>query len=153
VPNLVDNVMAVTGPESDIALFLRRCFSVWEPDGEPELDFDRIIPLPSDDECAIPYWGTSRNALDTAFMEKRPDSLVIWISTASSTPDPIYLELGKLYPSLRFSILAADPGNGWAATIQVRGQDAVLDQDADFPMVYEQMYGNPPPNFEPQEVD
>ena len=151
MPSLVDNVVAITGSRMDIAHLLHHCFTIWEPGDDPELDFERIIPLPSEDECASPYWGTSRNALETAFMVKRPDFLVLWISTASNTPDPIYLKLGELYPSLQFEIMAIDPGNSRAVTIRIRGKDASFERDADFRKAYEQMYGEPPPEFEVEE--
>jgi hypothetical protein len=146
VPNLIDNVMAVTGPESDISLFLRRCFPVWEPDGDPEFDFDRIIPLPSDDECAGPYWGTSKNALETDFMDKRPDCLLLWISTADNVPEPVYRKLGELYPSLDFFVMAIEPGDGWAVTMSVSGKHSRVD-GANFCTVYELIHGEPLPGL------
>ncbi|MXQ10457.1 hypothetical protein [Microvirga makkahensis] len=145
MPSLVDNIMTITGSRMDIAHLLYHCFTAWEPDGDPELDFERIIPLQGEGECALPYWGTRKNALETVIMKKWPDSLVLWLRTASSTPDPVYLKLGELYPSLQFHIMAADPGNGRAVIIRVTGKDAVFD-DVDFYTVYELIYGEPPPD-------
>jgi hypothetical protein len=150
MPNLVDNVISITGSRLDIAHFLHHRFTIWEPGDDPELDFERIIPLPSEDVCALPYWGTRKNSLGTAFMDKRSDLLRLWISTASNAPDPVYLKLGELYPSLQFHIMAADPGNGWAVIIRIKGKDAAF-EDADFRMVYEEMLGEPLPNFEAEE--
>jgi hypothetical protein len=150
MPNLVDNVITITGPEPDIAHFLKHCFTIDEEGDDPELDFDCIVPLPSEDECALPYWGTSRNALGTAFMDKRPDCLLLWISTASNIPEPVYRKLGELYPALSFFVMALEPGDSWAATMHVSGKRSFVD-GADFCTIYEMIYGEPPPGLETEE--
>jgi len=144
MPNRVDNVIAITGPEADIAHFLDHCFTVDEEGDDLGFDFDCIIPLPSNDECAGPYWGTRKNALETAFMDKRPDGLLLWISTAGTLPEPVYRKLGELFPSLAFFVTAMDPSEGWAMTMTVRGDRSHVDS-ANFCTLYEMIYGELPP--------
>ncbi len=150
MPNLVDNVITITGPEADIAHFLHHCFMIDEEGDDPEFDFDCIIPLPSEDECAGPHWGTRKNALETAFIDKQPDHLLLWISTASNPPEPVYRKLGKLYPSLYFFVMAIEPSDGWAVTMSVSGEHCHLD-GADFGAVYEIIYGELPPELATEE--
>jgi hypothetical protein len=150
MPNLVDNIITITGPEADITHFLDHCFTVDEDGDAPEFDFDCIIPLPSEDECAGPHWGTRQNALETAFMDKRPDCLLLWISTASNIPEPVYRKLGELYPALYFFVMALDPGDGWAATMHVSGERSHVD-GADFCTIYEMIHGEPPPGLATEE--
>ncbi|WP_457091133.1 hypothetical protein [Microvirga sp. P5_D2] len=146
MPNLVDNVITITGPEADIAHFLDHCFAVDEEGDDPAFDFDCIIPLPSEDECAGPYWGTRKNALETAFMDQQPDCLLLWISTANNIPEPVYRRLGELYPALYFFVMAIEPSNGWAVTMHVSGEHSRVD-GADFCAVYELIHGEPLPGL------
>jgi hypothetical protein len=150
MPNLVDNITTITGPEADITHFLNHCFTIDEDGDALEFDFDCIIPLPSEDECAGPHWGTRQNALETAFMDKRPDCLLLWISTAGNMPEPVYRKLGELYPALYFFVMAIEPSDGWAMTMHVSGENSSVD-DADFCTIYEMIHGEPPPGLGTEE--
>jgi hypothetical protein len=150
MPNLVDNVITIAGPEADIAHFLGYCFTVDEEGDSPEFDFDCIIPLPSEDECARPHWGTRKNALETSFMDKRPDCLLLWISTDNDIPEPVYRKLGELYPSLYFLVMAIEPGNGWAVTMSVSGRHSHVD-GADFGTIHEMIHGELPSGLATEE--
>jgi hypothetical protein len=147
MPNLVDNVITITGPGADIAHFLHHCFTVDEEGDDPEFDFDCIIPLPNDDECAKPHWGTRKNALETAFMDEQPNCLLLRIITASNIPEPVYRKLGELYPSLDFYVIAIEPCNGWAVTMSVSGEQSCVNDNADFCAMYEMIYGELPPGL------
>src|SRR5690606_36545751 len=88
-------------------------------------------------------WGVSRDALDTVILFHEAESLHFEFTTASDFPEPIYRELGRMFPELAFDIAAVDPAAGWAATGRIVGENANFDENADCRKVYERIYKEP----------
>ena len=90
----------------------------------------------------ISHWGTKWNAYDCVFLERQQGCLSFEFTTAWNCPDPIYRELGRMFPRLEFDIAAIDPGI-WGVTIHIRGDSAVFNEDAGWRAVHARVYKEP----------
>ena len=120
MPNWVNNYLKITGSEAELTRFIAKCFS--EVESGPQLDFDRLIPMPAPikesvfrdggvvmigSEASFPdwyvwsveNWGTKWNACYTEFTHS---SNVISLSfrTAWSIAWPIYEAIAERFPLL-----------------------------------------------------
>lgn len=160
MPNTVGNHVLVTGPDSEIERLLATCFAgPRDANGKAdpanlELDFQLVIPVDesnlvniygtwAESELYDTHWGTTGNAADCNVVERRPGVLTFEFTTTWNSPDPIYRELGRMFPQLEFDIAATDP-EAWAVTIQICGDNALFKERADFRAVYERVYKEPP---------
>lgn len=159
MPNHVGNSIIVTGPDEEIVRLLSTCFHVPVPeeDGDEEglqFDFHAVIPVddrsiealmrcPDTNELRRQVWGTKWNAYDGAIIFRRPGYLNFEFNTAWDFPEPVYRELGRMFPRLKFDIAAIDPGEWWAVTGNVAGDKAAFDRKADCKIVFERVYKEP----------
>lgn len=161
MPNWVGNNVIVRGPENEIVRFISKCFHVERYDDDEddnadglEFDFEKVIPIDAmafdaasgTGDWDVQYrqhWGTKRDAIDTAILLRHPGYLHFEFITASGFPEPVYRELGCQFPQLEFNIAAIDPGQWWAVTGRVVGDNAVFDESADCRKVYERVHKEP----------
>ena len=127
MPNWVDIHVNVSGKPEDVKKFLDKHIV------DSNFDFETIIPSPKTiEECPkncivngqshivedddkpwfdwytwrCKYWGVKWNACETSFYydEDNGGYLTIFFQTPWGTPDPIFEELGRLYPNLTIEI-------------------------------------------------
>jgi hypothetical protein len=118
MPNWVHHHLTITGPAEERERFLQECFTA---SGEgPELDFNKLIPMPEDVKASTKEpgpcfpahslwydwccdnWGTKWNASGGG-ITKEGDSLYLSFDTAWAPPEPIFHEIATRYPSLSFA--------------------------------------------------
>lgn len=166
MPNHVGNSIIVRGPDEKIDRLLATCFHLLVPEEEGDdegvqFNFRAVIPVddssieaimrhPDTNELRRQAWGTKWNAYDGAFVSREPEYLNFEFNTAWAFPEPVYRELGRMFPRLEFDIAAIDPGEWWAVTARIVGDSAVFDKAADCKKVFERVYKEPFENaFQP----
>lgn len=127
MPNYVKNVVKVSGPKEELKT-LKEFLS--NKDEDKLVDFNKVFPMPEElrnasapndnAELKLKYgfsnwyefcnemWGTKWNALDTYIAKELDKEIVYVFQTAWSTPEPIFVELFKKFPNLKFTIMFAD---------------------------------------------
>ena len=117
--NHVKHTVTVTGPAEDVANFLERCFSTRE-DGSPSFDFASIIPIPKAldatqytdwNDWGVQNWGTKWDSEETSFAPGQPipgaTQLTFFFETAWDPPLPVFVEMSRQFPALRFHVLCS----------------------------------------------
>ena len=149
MPNHVINRVLVTGPDSQIKVFIKKCFRILDEvaDG-PDIDFESVLPTmtpevsPSEDiikndNIRKTVWGTKWSAWDTTDRMRLPGVYDFVFITASDYPEPVYRALGRAFPSLHFDITAFEGGSFWATSGQVKGDRVEFDDNFDPKKAYE----------------
>ena len=129
MPNWCDNILIVTGPDSEL-----KRFSL-ETTGQGELDFEMILPTPPDTtgsrnegwwdwRVSAAGWGT-KWAADIHDINHSKEKIVFSFHSAWSPPEGIVRQLGAMYPGLRFHLLFAEAGSGFAGELDVQGTEVL----------------------------
>jgi hypothetical protein len=112
MPNWCHTNMTITGAAEEIARFKQTCL----PDGT--FDFNAIVPMPPEidphERSGNPFpawyqwccdnWGTKWNACDSVISRDEPDCLCCDFATAWCPPEPIFIKIGELFPTLKIKL-------------------------------------------------
>lgn len=110
MPNWVAAGFNVTGDRAELARFKKLMIKTDETSakGDLTLDFNGIIPMPPEEECADPEawavanWGTKWNAQSVDISADDPDLVWLQFLTAWDFPDPVFEALAREFPTLVF---------------------------------------------------
>lgn len=148
MPNWVGHDVVVTGPEPKLARFLACCFV--PDDDDPDLcdfSFEAVVPLadrlalPQDpDEAAWLAWGTPREAFETHICHRESGRVRFKFLSASRSPLPVFMHLGRNFPALSFDITALED-DGEAFRASVRCSEIDLDRMIDPKAAHARIYG------------
>jgi hypothetical protein len=148
MPNWVGHDVVVTGPEHELARFLARCFVPDDDDSDRcDFSFEAVVPLadrlprPEDpDEAAWLAWGTPREAFETDICHREPGRVRFKFLSASRSPLPVFMRLGKSFPTLSFDITVLED-DGEAFRASVRGSEIGFDRMVDPKAAHGRIYG------------
>lgn len=132
MPNWCDNILTVTGSDAELDRFMS------ETTGQGELDFEMILPTPPDMmdkgrdgwwdwRVSMAGWGTKWSA-DLHDIGRSPGKVEFDFHSAWSPPEGIIRQLGAMYPGLRFHLVFAEGGCGFAGQIAVQGFDVEVEE-------------------------
>lgn len=154
MPNWCSNDLTIEGNEETISKIVDKHFRLGQFD-ILRIDFDSVIPYP--EECrdadrqaaeesgikdaysqqgfkwAVDRWGTKWNVSeDMATHSVREDGEVFAsFETAWSPPEPVALELSRLYPDVLVSLKYKEEGMGFEGEYVCQGGEVKIDNSWD----------------------
>lgn len=148
MPNWVGHDVVVTGPEPELAQFLACCFIRDNGDQERlNFSFEAVVslddPSPNSedpDEAAWLAWATPRDAFEADICHLEPGRVRFKFLSASRSPLPVFMRLGRNFPALSFDITVLED-DGEAFRVSVRGSELDLDQMIDPIDAHIRIYG------------
>lgn len=154
MPDEVVNIVVVTGPRKEIDRLTSQCFRPKRPseEGDIHFDFETLIPLAPttvtirgqvhllDDRTA--KWGTKWNAYGSYIVSQTARRFEFGFTTAWDYPAPVYRQLGREFPSLKFNITAIEFGLLRAFKGIIVGESVTF-KAADFEKTYEKVFNEP----------
>lgn len=146
--NLVNNILQIEGPESDIEEFLNKNL-----DEDGNLTFGFLAPCPIElfgtpwpifekdiaeynittygydswYEFCIHEWGTKWNVRDTCVADRDEGKVRFLFDTATSPCDPWVKKAIRKYTTLKFEYNASDPYMGWYLVITGERGDIIVE--------------------------
>ncbi len=75
----------------------------------------------------IDHWGTKWPACETEILADRSDRLEFRFANPWNFPEPVFAELGELFPALRFDVTALDPDVGEGVRGYIIGAELALE--------------------------
>ena len=145
MPNWCHNNMQIAGSSDEIVQFKQTCIRTVFKGEQAQLDFNAIIPMPSDldleatgfahaNDWASKHWGTKWNAVHFHVIRDEPDCYECMFDTAWSPPIGIWEKLGKMFPALQFSLNGHEPLMDFAFRGTIQGGKLEL---LDVPVIWE----------------
>ncbi|RYH51411.1 MAG: hypothetical protein EON54_15055 [Alcaligenaceae bacterium] len=155
MPDEVVNIVAVTGSQKEIQRLISQCFRPKRPseEGDIHFDFETLIPLGTPRSVSIrgevhllddraEKWGTKWNAFGSYIVSQTTRRFEFGFNTAWAAPEPVYRQLGREFPALKFNITAIEFGQFRAIEVIVAA-DSVTFKEADFEKTYEKVFKEP----------
>lgn len=109
MPNWCHNSMNITGSIDDIARFKQTCIGVVFEGEQAQVDFNKIIPLPTGTDAKCAHWGTRTNAINFWVERDEGGHYNCGFDTPLGPPVPIWEKLGEMFPALNFSLSGVEP--------------------------------------------
>lgn len=94
-------------------------------------------------DWAIRNWGTKWNSRHFDPVERSAGMMEFRFDTAWSPPEPIFWELSRLYPKLRWDIKSFDEGHLYAMKGLIENGEGSYEEVEATPEIYEEVYGVP----------
>jgi hypothetical protein len=124
----------VKGPEKDLAAFVQRTAGS-NAQGKPiPLSFDALVPLPATQKAnwydwQTKNWGTKWDLDEETVVTKGHGHITYEFNSAWAPPDAWLIKVAKLFSTLRFTLMYAEPGMQFAGQAIYEGGRQTLDED------------------------
>jgi hypothetical protein len=134
MPNWCLNKLMVQGSDQDRAAFARQNAGT-DSDGKPvPLSFDALVALPADQkenwyDWQSGNWGTKWDLDDETMVTEGKGQIIYEFNSAWAPPDAWLTKVAKLFPTLRFTLMYAEPGMQFAGQAIYEGGRQSLDED------------------------
>jgi hypothetical protein len=115
MPNWCANNLTVTGEFSELERFAA---AIKNEDGGYEI-LSRLVPVPADKDASS-YWGSKWGDCDTDSDGVDVFGMVLWFSSAWSSPVDGIAKVSELFPSLLFELQFEEGGNDFCGASVAR---------------------------------
>ena len=142
MPNWCHNSLCVSGPKSDLEIFMERVQGEEVYEGEKVinlLNFNTLVPLPEEEnenwkdqegvshDWQVEHWGTKWQA-DEVSVEwelnlDNEDYLFYQFLTAWSAPDKFIKAVALMFPTITFELRSCDPSMDWDYQLTAHGDE------------------------------